>query len=129
MSRTESGWKCHKCDLVVKTLYSIKRHIARMHKEEENIRVVETNSNLNVTNSDGTVSDDMESLLKDAGLETLLGKFEKEGTYLKLLMELDRDDMRRMMADLDINWGARYKIEKQVDKVKDRYQLETHLIT
>ena len=94
-----------------------------MHKEEENIRVVETNSNLNVTNSDGTVSDYMESLLKDTGLETLLGKFEKEGTYLKLLMELDRDDMRRMMADLDINWGARYKIEKQVEKVKDRLKL------
>ena len=114
MSRTESGWKCHSCDLVVKTIYSMKRHIVRMHKEKENIGVVENDFNTNVTNSGSTFSDDLRSVLKEIGLENLLANFEKEGIDLKLLMELDKDDMRRMMRDLDINWGARYKIEKEI---------------
>ena len=33
MLKVENGWKCEKCALVVKTSYSMKRHIDRMHQE------------------------------------------------------------------------------------------------
>ena len=45
-------------------------------------------------------------------------KFSSEGIDIKLLLDLNQDDSRRMLRYLDINWGDRYKIEKQVELVR-----------
>ena len=56
----------------------------------------------------------LDSVLADMGLTKLTEKFKCEGIAINLLLDLAIDDLRRMLKDLDINWGDRYKIEKQV---------------
>ena len=65
-----------------------------------------------------TVSITLKTVLDEAGVGGLFNKFSSEGIDMELLLDLNRDDFRRMLKDLDINWGDRYKIEKQVGLVK-----------
>ena len=39
---------------------------------------------------------------------------------MKLVMVMGSDDLRRRMVDLEINWGARFKIEREIQKLKTR---------
>ena len=55
----------------------------------------------------------LDCMLTDVGLSKLTEKFKSEGIDSNLLMDLNIDDLSRMMKDLEINWGDRYKIEKQ----------------
>ena len=95
---------CKLCNYKSNTKFNLERHIARKHK-------------------DGSLPNDSTSLtlqmvLDDAGVGGLSGKFKSEGIDIKLLLDLHLDDLRRMLKDLEINWGERYKIEKQIDVVK-----------
>ena len=38
-----------------------------------------------------------------------MDKFVNEGIDVNLLLDLALDDLRRMLKDLDVNWGQRYK--------------------
>ena len=60
----------------------------------------------------------LQTVLEEAGVGSLFLKFSSEGIDIKLLLDLNQDDFRRMLKDLDINWGDRYKIEKQVELVR-----------
>ena len=61
----------------------------------------------------------LDSVLADVGLTKLTEKFKCEEIDINLMLDLAIDDLRRMLKDLDINWGDRYKIEKQVEKLKN----------
>ena len=38
---------------------------------------------------------------------------------MDLLFDLSKEDLRRMLSELEIRSGDRYKIEKQIDKLKE----------
>ena len=106
----------------------MKRHIARMHQQQENAIVAETqNDEIEHTHHDQAIPSavvkssknmTLESVLGDVGLGHLENKFSNEGIDLELLLNLNLDDLRRMMQDLGINWRDKYKVEKQVEKKK-----------
>ena len=37
-----------------------------------------------------------------------------EGIDLNVMLDMGSDDSRRMMVDLEINWGASFKIEREI---------------
>ena len=51
--------------------------------------------------------------------------FVNEGIDIKLLLDLALDYLRRMLKDLDVNWGQRYKLEKCLDAIKQCETTET----
>ena len=53
-------------------------------------------------------------MLKGIGLGHLAEKFKTEGIDLKLVLDMGSGDLRRMMVDLEINWGARVKNPRNV---------------
>ena len=59
-------------------------------------------------------------MLKGIGLGHLAEKFKTEGINLKLVLDMESNHLRRMMVDLEINWGARFKIEREIQKLKTR---------
>ena len=58
----------------------------------------------------------LDSVLADVGLTKFTERFKCEGIDINLFLDLAIDDLRRMLKDLDINWGDRYK---QVQKLKN----------
>ena len=61
----------------------------------------------------------LQMVLDEAGVGSFLSlKFSSEGIDIKLLLDLNQDNFRQMLKDLDINLGDRYKIEKQVELVR-----------
>ena len=100
--------QCKFCTYLTSSKFNLDRHEARKHKDGD-------------LPSDGVQTSEnktLESLLGDIGLDNLADKFTNEGIDLKLLLDLNSEDLRRMMQDLGVNWGDRYKIEKEVEQVK-----------
>ena len=99
----------------------MERHHDGNNQEEENfvIEGTEPTEHIEIVRRD-TTKDSMtlQTVLEEAGVGSLFLKFSSEGIDIKLLLDLNQDDFRRMLKDLDINWGDRYKIEKQVELVR-----------
>ena len=98
--------QCNLCTYITSSKFNLERHEVRKHKDGPS-EVVQTFENKT-----------LESILGGIGLGNLAENFTKEGIDLKLLLELSSEDLRRMMQDLGVNWGDRYKIEKQIEQVK-----------
>ena len=85
------------------------RHIQRTHvNNKKKVDAKETLSNL----------------LDAEGLSNLKSLFQKEDITLEMLIEMGTEDMRRMIKDLGISWGEKYRIEKLVEKAKRKDQAD-----
>ena len=85
---------CKLCNYKSNTKFNLERHIARKHKDGTSL----PNDSTSLT---------LQMVLDDAGVGGLSGKFKSEGIDIKLLLDLHLDDLRRMLKDLEINWGER----------------------
>ena len=102
---------CKFCTYITSSKFNLDRHKVRKHKDGVlPSDVVQTSENKT-----------LESRLGDIGLGNLADKFTNEGFDLKLLLDSNSEDLRRMMQDVGVNWGDRYKIEKQVEQVKQNH--------
>ena len=98
--------QCNLCTYITSSKFNLERHEVRKHKDGPS-EVVQTFENKT-----------LESILGGIGLGNLADQFTNEGFDLKLLLDSNSEDLRRIMQDLGLNWGDRYKIEKQVEQVK-----------
>ena len=77
---------CKFCSYITNAKFNMERHMTRKHKDGA--------TNLPPDNLAAPKSISLESLLGDVGLNCLEDKFKKEGIDLKLLLELEKEDMR-----------------------------------
>ena len=109
--------ECEFCDYKTNTKFNLQRHVSRKH-EDGVISLPEDSEAIHEQVFKPNKSPTLKTALGDVGLDSLTEKFEKEGIDIKLLLDLKQEDLRRMLKDLDVNWGDRYKIEKQVEMIK-----------
>ena len=100
--------KCEFCKYITNSKFNLGRHITRKHKDGSGNLVCEPISR--------TRSESLESFLENIQLINFAENFKKEGIDLKLILDMNKEDLRRMLTDLEINWGDRYKIEKEIEK-------------
>ena len=93
---------CEHCDYSSTLSFNMKRHLQRNHRNNKKDYAEKTLSNL----------------LEAEGLSNLKGLFQKEDISLQMLLEMNNADIRRMIEDLGISWGQKYRIEKLVEKEK-----------
>ena len=105
----QDGFTCTACHFKTSFKYNLKRHMER-HKNEINQaeeNVIEGTEPAEAMNSvqepTTTVSITLKTVLDEAGVGGLFHKFSSEGIDMELLLDLNRDDFRRMLEDLDIN--------------------------
>ena len=111
--------QCNFCDYKTEAKFNLERHISRKHPDGEKSVPASSDEKQNETEQIKKKPLSMQIILGEIGLPDLNRKFESEGISLKLLLELSKEDLRRMLSDLEIRWGDRYKIEKQVEKIKN----------
>ena len=110
--KVAGGFKCQKCGLISKSYYNLKRHIGRMHLEEETEAPIEQVNEVarEPDNVDGinesddpshTESDNIDRFLKNIGLEQYTNVFSDND--MDVLLDLRPEEFTDMVKDFGIN--------------------------
>ena len=131
IARVANGFKCNICSLTVKTKYSIKRHVSRMHGDMDFVQ--ETI----LYNSKEPKKKNLVDILKTANLMQYNDLFTKENIDLDILKGLNDDEYMDMFKEIGIStWGHRHKLKKAVQcsinetvtKVTDEHEVEVKML-
>ena len=124
IARVANGFKCNICSLTVKTKYSIKRHVGRMHGDIDFVQETTT------INSKGPKKKNLVDILKTANLMQYNALFIKENIDLDILKGLNDDECMDMFREIVIStWGHRHQLKKAVqclinETVTDEHEVE-----
>ena len=93
----------------------MQRHVIRKHADEDNSPPSESEPTREQPKEADSHPREMnsitlETVLSDAGVPNLMDKFVNKRIDVKLLLDLALVDLGRMLKDLDVNWGQRYKL-------------------
>ena len=119
ISKVDNGFKCNVCSLTVKTKYSIRRHMLRMHGDQtpdvvEN--VIETEN----VRENRKPKKNLVDVLKNINLMQYSELFLKENIDLEMLKSLNDDEFMNMFRDIGIStWGHRHQLKKAVQNTLD----------
>ena len=123
--RVDGGFKCERCGIIVKSYYSLKRHIGRIHSEDEvNREMVESNTievadNLELDKVVENNVDDISSFLSRISLQQYLSIFMENDIDLDVLMDLRQEEFMDMVKDLGIHsWAHRHKLKRAIEDKK-----------
>ena len=99
---------CEICNYFSNTEFNLKRHISRKHRNGP------VSTPVVPSNKDVEKSPTLESILKDIDLDNLAEKLKKEGIDVELLLDLNTEDLRRMLKDLQSLYRAPYLRQNSV---------------
>lgn len=62
----------------------------------------------------------IESLLHRLGMDECYGEFREEELDLPILLDLNEDDLKDTLDNLDLSMGKALKIRKEIKEIKSR---------
>ena len=134
-NKVDGGYKCDKCRIIVKSNYSLKRHVTRIHDADndtvekvENVETIpgeqgqmeikESEHEEHVVKQTNGVKDIL-GFLKSIGLEQYLNVFQDNDMELPILLDLREEEFMDMVKDLGIkSWAHRHKIKRAIEALK-----------
>ena len=122
-AKVDGGFKCEKCELVVKTMHNLKRHIERKHiEEEEQAIIIDESSNIiDHREKDVKVDNNISDFLKSIGLEKYTNIFKDTDIDINVLLDLRTDEFMEMSRELGISsWAHRHKIKRAIEERKSK---------
>ena len=134
-SKVDGGFKCEKCGIIVKSNYSLKRHMGRIHTGGEELQesVAENDASGSshaeqiIENHDvNAESDNTTGILRfltKIGLEQYGPRFDENDINMAVLLDLRTEEFMDMVKELGIaSWGHRQKMKRAIEEIKkDNY--------